>query len=399
MSFLTNLIPNPSTNDTFVPRPASTLLTNFATFPSGASPAIGAGSTTNHAADDITRALRSSTAKVDLGAYMYNPPAVSTRVRPTPTLFVDTVNGNNANTGLSLAQAWKTFGFAVSNAAVVPGSVVGVADGTYNEHVVITKGGSAGGGYVIYMSINIGGAIIKGDVLNSSVIVPAANYIQLDGFEITAIANMTQHGVDLSNSALIGAHHQRVYACHIHDLGFSGISGGWGDYYDFWLNTVHNCTTLNTFQGSGISLYQLQAVDNAAGFHNFIHSNISYSNLLSPAVLPGGHTDSNGIIIDDFWNDQASGHQNNTLYGQATLVENNLMVNNGGKAFELVWSQFVTTRNNTAWKNNTDAQNPGTFRSEYNNQGQTAQPANNNAFYNNIAVCDSSVNINNDCYA
>ena len=51
----------------------------------------------------------------------------------------------------------------------------------------------------------------------------------------------------------------------------------------------------------------------------------------------------------------------------------------------MTWSDYVTVRNNTAWHNNQDLLNTGTWRGELSN----AQSSN-NTWVNNIAVADPS---------
>ena len=77
-------------------------------------------------------------------------------------------------------------------------------------------------------------------------------------------------------------------------------------------------------------------------------------------------------------------------YTFRTLVENNLVYENGSKGIQVTWSDYVTVRNNTAWHNNQDLLNSGTWRGELSN----AQSSN-NTWTNNIAVADPSVQKNN----
>ena len=98
----------------------------------------------------------------------------------------------------------------------------------------------------------------------------------------------------------------------------------------------------------------------------------------------GAHTDGNGIIIDDFQHKQSSGYPS---YKYPTLVENNLVYQNGGKGIQVTWSDHVTVRDNTAWHNNLDQANSGTWRGEISNSQSS-----DNVLVNNIAVADPSVN-------
>ncbi|MGO7536933.1 right-handed parallel beta-helix repeat-containing protein, partial [Rhizobium leguminosarum] len=84
----------------------------------------------------------------------------------------------------------------------------------------------------------------------------------------------------------------------------------------------------------------------------------------------------------DFQSTQASGHPNYTF---KTLVENNLVYENGGKGIQVTWSDSVTVKNNTAYHNNQDPANSGTWRGELSNSASS-----NNTWVNNIAVADPS---------
>ena len=71
-------------------------------------------------------------------------------------------------------------------------------------------------------------------------------------------------------------------------------------------------------------------------------------------------------------------------------MENNLVYENGGKGIQVTWSDYVTVRNNTAWHNNQDLLNTGTWRGELSNSQSS-----NNTWVNNIAVADPSIQRNN----
>ena len=103
-------------------------------------------------------------------------------------------------------------------------------------------------------------------------------------------------------------------------------------------------------------------MDNAPGYHIIVRNNRSYGNInLVLSGNPIGTTDGNGILIDDFHNtsDPAYG-----TYPHRTLVENNLSYDNGGKGIQVFQSDHVDLYNNTAYHNNHDTQNTGTWRAE-----------------------------------
>ena len=57
------------------------------------------------------------------------------------TLHVDGVNGDDARSGLSRADAWRTIQHAAD--AVNPGDTVLIEPGVYFEHVALTRTGTA----------------------------------------------------------------------------------------------------------------------------------------------------------------------------------------------------------------------------------------------------------------
>ena len=71
-------------------------------------------------------------------------------------------------------------------------------------------------------------------------------------------------------------------------------------------------------------------------------------------------------------------------YTYPTLVDGNVVYDNGGKGIAVHWSDNVTVSNNTAYHNNQDNENTGTWRGEFSNQDSR-----NNTWVNNIAVADT----------
>ena len=95
------------------------------------------------------------------------------------------------------------------------------------------------------------------------------------------------------------------------------------------------------------------------------------------------HSDGNGIIIDDFRNTQYS-----STYGKytpTTLVENNLVIGNGGAGIHIFLTDNVTTRNNTVFNNCLDPIGLGTWRGNLN-----VVNGSNEIFANNISVTNAT---------
>lgn len=287
------------------------------------------------------------------------------------TYYVSTTGSDSANG--SAASPFKSIDFAVGK--VNAGDTVIVKAGIYKESVTIDRDGTASA-YVTIKSEVPGGAIINPPGGGANGITIRANYVTVDGFEVYGSGS---HGIVGFDS-----HHVIVSNNISHDNQASGVAFAWSDYITIDGNVTYGNASSGWF--SGISLYQNRNITgntSTDGFRNVISNNISYDNVTET----GAHTDGNGIIIDDFQSTQTSGYPNYTF---KTLVENNLVYENGGKGIQVTWSDYVTVRGNTAYHNNQDLQNTGTWRGEISN----AQSSN-NTFINNIAVSDPTINKNN----
>lgn len=287
------------------------------------------------------------------------------------TTYYVATNGYDGAAGSSSAP-WRTLTKAMS-AALKPGDEVVVRSGTYNETMTIQKSGSASG-YITIRSEVEGGAKIVAYGSNNGINV-AANYVKVEGFDVKGAGS---HGI-LAN----GVHHTQILNNTVHDAGASGIQYNYSDFIRIEGNTTYNNASNGWF--SGISVYQNRNItnDSSSGIRTFVVNNVSYDNV----TKTGGHSDGNGIIIDDF---QSTQNSNFRSYNNGALVEGNLVYSNGGKGIQIAWSDSITVRNNTSWHNNTDSLNWGTWRGEISNQD-----SNNNTFVNNIAVADPSRNSNN----
>lgn len=286
------------------------------------------------------------------------------------TTYYVATNGSDSAAGSSSAP-WKTLLKAMS-ASLKPGDEVVVRSGTYNESMSIQKSGSAGN-YITIRSEVEGGAKIVASGSNVGITI-AANYVIVDGFDVKG----GSHGIMANN-----VHHTKVLNNTVHDSGESGIQYNWSDFITIEGNETYNNASNGWF--SGISIYQNRNItgDTTAGIRTIVRNNVSHDNV----TKSGAHTDGNGIIIDDFQSTQNSSYK---AYNYGALVEGNLVYSNGGKGIQIAWSDYVTVRNNTAWHNNTDQQNSGTWRGDLSNQESS-----NNTWINNISVADPSSNSNN----
>ena len=266
--------------------------------------------------------------------------------------------GSNNNPGTK-EQPWQTIQYAVDKTA--PGDIVFVEDGIYRESVVMTRSGSPGA-YITLKAINKWGAKVEVPNGDGKVdgIKAAANYLTIDGFEIYDPA--TDFGHTGNGITVYDNHHVNVLNNKIHGFGGSGVQCGHFDHVLVENNVVYNNAKYNPNQSSGISMFQARAVDNEPGYHVIVRNNRSFGNI--NIVLSGnpiGTTDGNGILIDDFQNAYDDAHG---PFPHRTLVENNLSYDNGGKGVQVFQSDYVDVFNNTAYHNNHDEQNTGTWRAE-----------------------------------
>ena len=267
-------------------------------------------------------------------------------------------SGSNSNPGTQ-EQPWQTIQYAVDK--TVPGDTVIVGDGVYRETVIITRSGNPEA-YIVLKAANTWGPKIEVPFSgNSDGIKIAADYITVDGFEIydpDLTSQDTGNGITVYKN-----HHINILNNKIYNFGGGGIQLVHFDYVLVENNITFNNAKYNPNQSSGISLFQARAFDDAPGYHIIVRNNRSYGNInLVPSGNPIGTTDGNGILIDNFHNKGASDFPVN--YPHRTLVENNLAYNNGGKGIQVFESDFVDVFNNTAYHNNTDTQNTGTWRAE-----------------------------------
>jgi hypothetical protein len=319
------------------------------------------------------------------GTYPLREPQFIRPALPPPTgrVFYVATTGSDSNPGTQ-AQPWRNIRTAVGGSKnLQPGDTVIVMPGTYTEQVWFSDGGDATGHVTLRSQVKHS-ALVRPPTGAYSTIAVQTSYVTIDGLDVVGGSG---HAIDGATSPSLELHHIEVLNCVCHDSGGSGIAMAYGEFYRCEGNVVYgNCNT-NGFQTSGLNIYQARNSSGdktTTGFRNIIRNNIAYDNRVT--LTTSYNTDGNGIIIDDFQNNQLGSTAGNYAYD--TLVENNLCFNNGGKGLQVVWSDNVTVRNNTFYRNNVDTNFvPGFgWRSELSNAFSF-----NNIFINNIAYCDPSI--------
>ncbi len=223
------------------------------------------------------------------------------------------------------------------------------------------------------------------------------SYIEVKGFELewvpdAEVAKGNPNGVHGSGIAMMYAsHHIRALNNVVHGYGTGGIISLDCDYLTVEGNTIYSTAKTSPYGGSAISLCRAFTFDENPGYHNVVRGNVCYDNELKVSVLTasGGNgkalTDGNGIIIDVFQRSRANplkphGEDRDgplKPYFQRTLIENNLIYDNGGRGIHIFRSDNVDVLNNTTYLNQKSA--------DINAGELTAIEAKNVLFANNIA--------------
>jgi Right handed beta helix region len=259
------------------------------------------------------------------------------------TLYVSAEQGSDQASGLAPEAALQSLAAAVARLA--PGDRLVIAPGRYDQALVINKSGTKA------QPIEIAGADgpppqIRAD---GDAVTIDGDYIRLSRVDASATGTL--------GSAIIvapGRHHVEIADSVAHESGCAGIAANQADHVVIQHNRVFGNSRKSPWQCSGISLYQAANSDDEPGFHNIISGNIVYGNANEvpdpklPAEMAGHTTDGSGIIVDDFRHDQLWRGQKTAPYRSATLIDDNVVYGNGGRAIQAFHSDDVTISNNTA---------------------------------------------------
>ena len=274
-------------------------------------------------------------------------------------------NGNDNTGNGNPDKPYQTIQQAVN--VMNGGDEVIVRNGTYNvgtsaggQVYINNKGGTASQRTVIRAE-NRWGAQIRSASPFGGIEVQNSDYLTIQGFDVAPqnanAATNQGAGIEFwySNHAIIRDNYS-------HDWGCNGISFRYGDYVTIEENVARDNAKKSNFNCSGISVYQPRELNQNGGFHIYIRRNVAFENECRlPFNVGAGRaeepTDGNGIILDDFYNTQDSDGMNRDgngqfrAYKQGTLVENNLVFNNGGTGFKAFRVDQATVRHNTFYNN------------------------------------------------
>lgn len=284
------------------------------------------------------------------------------------TYFVSTT-GSDSSDGLSPATAFRTLQHGAD--LLHAGDILNVAGGDYSQPdssksvVRLKRSGTASAWIAIQAMTGQHPRLIcrnkSGVQLDSSTYILvqglelAGNAAQLDSAWAVAQAGDPTNPLTNGTGFLIGGlgrytHDIAIRYNTVHDFPGSGIATINSDYIRIQGNIVHDNALYSPKAGSGISTFQNWNSDEASGYHNRIMANRVYHNrnfVLNQAT--GTYTDGNGIIIDDARNTKNGA----TLgaYNGHTLIENNVVYENGGRGIHVYLSDHVDIVNNSTYHN------------------------------------------------
>jgi len=266
---------------------------------------------------------------------------------------------------------------------VVPGSVVCLEAGTYNEgsNVWVSRSGtpsapityrSYGGTALLQYTGGASGAqYMSGGLLETS---SGSNWggthdVVFDGLTIDG-ANQIGIGI----AVIQGSHNITIRNCVVRNTGATGIALNATDYVTVVHNMVYH-TGYNQGWSSGISLWNGGPDATYGGSSAWYDTNPGFHNVIADNIVSGAydnssnHTDGNGIIVD------GSGSI------PPVLIANNLVYENGGRGIEVAYNSGAAwVINNTAYADGLDLKVGGGQAPDYG-----AYQATNVHFINNLA--------------
>lgn len=288
--------------------------------------------------------------------------------------YVSAKTGRSENSGLSPLKAKNTIQDAADLSR--PGDTIFVMNGTYtnseaNGNVLEVPHSGSRNHYIVYTNYPKHKPKIKFNGW-AGISISGESYIKVIGFEIEGnnthvslaealiqpkscknrsgeyAAKFNGNGIAISAKKNKHPHHI-VIACNtVYNCGGGGIGASHADFVIIEDNIVYNNSWYTLFGTSGIALYQFRNYNHAKGYHNIIRRNKCYNNRnLIPWKNVCRISDGNGIIVDDFRNEQ-----NNSRFGtyrNRTLIENNISWFNGGTGIHTFQSDWVDIINNTAY--------------------------------------------------
>ncbi len=343
----------------------------------------------------------------------------------TATVYYVSPTGDDNNDGTSPSTPFRNLSkFSFNSSPLTPGTVVYLMNGTHgatdlavgntgNALVEITKSGTFANP-IKFTNYPGHTPLIQFNGWNAILI--KASHIIIDGLKVrgansvlTLAGALNQgrscnnpnspfeskyngNGINVDGRLSVSAVNPvnvTIKNCEVYECGGGGIATLEADYLTIENNITYNNAWYSVFANSGISVFHaFNSDNNTTDYKTIIRNNISYGNeqrVPWPAASCQ-FTDGNGIIIDDFRNTQSSSTIRGQVYLGKTLVENNVVFNNGGRGVHAYIADNCTFINNTSYNNNaTAAINEGEI---------TIVQSNNARVFNNVMVARTGKKLN-----
>jgi parallel beta-helix repeat protein len=291
---------------------------------------------------------------------------------PDTTTFYVSLSGDDTD-GLTEATALRTPQQAAD--LTEPGDTVLIMDGTYASgdqanSLTITRSGTAEAP-ITYRAAPGASPVLKAQAWEG-VSVQGASHIVIEGLTVEGVADEItidealgeQTDPRLTNNCFavtrvyddtsLRSHHVTIRDNVARNCSGAGIYTVWADYVTIEGNRVHGNAKWSSYANSGISTYQNRDVDDSTGVKMVIRNNVVWDNenlvpfrFSSDDPAQRTITDGNGIIIDDLRNSQDFVGESGVPYRGRTLVENNVVFDNGGRGIHVFESDRVDVVNNT----------------------------------------------------
>ena len=341
------------------------------------------------------------------------------------TVYYVSPTGDDNNNGTSPSTPFQNLSkFSFNSSPLNPGDVVYLMNGTHgaadlavgntgNALVEITKSGTLANpikftnypGHTPLIQFNGWNAILikASHIIIDGLKVRGANSVlTLEGAlnQGKSCANPTApyeskyngNGINIDGRLSVSAVHPvniTIRNCEVYECGGGGIATLEADYLTIENNITYNNAWYSVFANSGISVFHaFNSDNNTTDYKTIIRNNISYGNE-QKVPWPSASctfTDGNGIIIDDFRNTQTSSTIRGQVYLGKTLVENNVVFNNGGRGVHAYIADNCTFINNTSYNNNATA--------TINDGEITIVNSNNARVFNNVMVARTGKRLN-----
>jgi hypothetical protein len=287
-------------------------------------------------------------------------------------------NGDDKNDGLKYTTPFRTLQKA-ANQVTTPGDTVYVMNGTYTraetskELLVIYEKHGTPTAPITFKAYKGHRPVIKSQ--NPYAInVVGSSYIIIDGLELVGnndnvtLVYAQQQKSNINNPLTNGAgialnpsfsagviknnsHHIVIRNNKISKFGAGAIGAFKADYVTIENNVIFkNCLYSSTGANTITMLHNWNYDDNTTDYKMIIRGNTVYDNKsLIPWKFSGTIAESNGIIIDDALNTQKNSSR--VPYRGKTLIENNIVYNNGAAGIQVFKSPKVDVINNTTYQN------------------------------------------------